>query len=286
MKRDLKWHISFEFYPPKTTEGIQHLLKVADELAAYAPQFFSVTFGAGGSTREGTRDVVKFLQQRTPISVAPHLACVGVNREDLLDILQQYRQLNINRIVALRGDLPPGQVNVGEFKLARDLIHLIREVMPQCQIIVAAYPECHPQANTLQHDLDNLKRKYHAGATSAITQYFFNVDAYFYFLEACHKQAISLPIIPGIMPIVQLSKLMRFSELCGAEIPRWLRKRLEDYGDDVNSIRAFGLDLLTRVCDQLLAAGAPGLHFYTLNHADLSKEILQRLNLMPLLQAV
>ena len=286
MKKHTSYRISFEFYPPKTSDGMHALISAAEELAFVCPAFFSVTFGAGGSTREGTLEMVKTLQKRTSISIAPHLSCIGSDRTELLTILQQYQSLGVKRIVALRGDLPSGMVSGGEYKFAYDLVKLIRETMGNhFHIEVAAYPECHPQAKTALHDLFNLKKKYEAGADSAITQYFFNPDAYFYFLDECSRQGITMPIIPGIMPILQFGKLMRFSEICGAEVPRWLCKRLEAYGDDVESIRAFGLDVLSHLCEKLLLGGAPGFHFYTLNYAELSLAILTRLNLFMFPQA-
>src|SRR3990167_1753481 len=286
MKKRTSYRISFEFYPPKSTDGVRVLVHTAQALAVIAPEFFSVTFGAGGSTREGTLEMVKLLQRRTSIPVVPHLSCIGSDRKELINIVQKYKSLGVRRIVALRGDLPSGMVSSGEYKFADDLVKLIREVTgSHFHIEVAAYPECHPQAKSALHDVFNLKKKYKAGADSAITQYFFNPDAYFYFLDECVRQNIMMPIIPGIMPIFQFSKLMRFSELCGAEVPRWLCKRLEAYGDDIASIRAFGLDVLSHLCEQLILGGAPGLHFYTLNNAELSMEILARLNLLPLPQA-
>lgn len=276
------FRISFEFYPPKTLESTRQLLSVAQELTALNPEFFSVTFGAGGSTREGTLEIVKKLQQHTSVAITPHLSCIGADRDELVAILEQYKTLGVERLVALRGDLPSGMVSAGEFKLASDLVKLIREVTHQhFHIEVAAYPECHPQAKNVLYDVFNLKKKQEAGANSAITQYFFNPDAYFYFLDECARQQIDLPIFPGIMPILKFTKLMRFSETCGAEIPRWLYKRLEAYGDDIESIRAFGVEVVAHLCEQLIVGGASGFHFYTLNHAELSMEILAQLNLVP-----
>ncbi|OGT35218.1 MAG: methylenetetrahydrofolate reductase [NAD(P)H] [Gammaproteobacteria bacterium RIFCSPHIGHO2_12_FULL_37_14] len=286
MKKNVApYRISFEFYPPKTPDGVHALIQSAQELTILSPAFFSVTFGAGGSTREGTLEMVRLLQKRTSTSIAPHLSCIGADRVELLEILQQYQTLGVKRLVALRGDLPSGMVSSGDYKFAYDLVRLIREVTGDYfHIEVAAYPEYHPQAKNAWHDVSNLKKKYEAGADSAITQYFFNPDAYFYFLDECNKQNINMPIIPGIMPILQFNKLMRFSEVCGAEVPRWLYKRLESFGDDKESIYDFGVDVLSHLCEQLLLAGAPGLHFYTLNHAQLSMEILTRLNLIALSQ--
>lgn len=270
--------ISFEFFPPKTAHGFQSLQKTAETLKSLAPHFFSVTFGAGGSTRDGTLETVAMLQ-KTDISVAPHLACVGLKREELTSIIQQYQALGIKRIVALRGDLPSGMGQTGELRYANELVSLIREVSDSAFYIeVAAYPEVHPQAKTALSDLLYLKKKMEAGANSAITQYFFNPDAYFYFVDECEKQGITIPIVPGIMPINNFEKLMRFSDMCGAEIPRWIRKRLESYSDEKDIIE-FGQEVVYQLCDRLIEKGAPGLHFYTLNHADLSVELVKMLNL-------
>ena|SRR3990167_2750977 len=271
-------HFSFEFFPPRTEEAMDHLGTVALQLASYHPHFFSVTFGAGGSTRDGTLQAVNMLQKLTPVKVAPHLACIGADRDEMVAMLKQYQLMGIKRLVALRGDLPSGMGRPGEFKYASDLVALIREVTHHFfHIEVAAYPEIHPQASCATNDLSNLKKKYDAGANSAITQYFFNPDAYFYFIDECMKQQIFMPIVPGIMPITQFSKLVRFSDMCGAEIPRWIRKRLETYGDDLASIQAFGLEVVYNLCECLMKGGAPGLHFYTLNKADATKELLNLL---------
>lgn len=271
-------HISFEFFPPKTAEGVQHLYHTALKLAEWHPAFFSVTFGAGGSTRNGTIETVNMLKHNTGVTVAPHLACIGSNRDEIIEILQQYQAMGLNHLVALRGDLPSGMGQTGEFKYASELVRLIRETTgDHFHIEVAAYPEVHPQANNAQDDVLNLKRKYEAGASSAITQYFFNPDAYFYYVDDCQKLSIDLPIIPGIMPITQFNKLARFSDMCGAEIPRWIRKRLESYGDDIHSIRMFGLEVVYNLCQRLLTGGAPGLHFYTLNKADVTIDLIDML---------
>jgi methylenetetrahydrofolate reductase (NADPH) len=278
MKKPLT--ISFEFFPPKTPEGIKTLQETAKDLCELNPDYFSVTFGAGGSTREGTLEIVTWLQQNTPISVAPHLACVGLTRTELAQIIQTYQALGIKRLVALRGDLPSGMGHSGELRYASDLVTLIRNTtQDHFHIEVAAYPEIHPQAKNALDDLDNLKRKADAGANSAITQYFFNPDAYFYFLEECAKQYINIPIVPGIMPITHFDKLIRFSDMCGAEVPRWIRKRLENYGNDAASLQAFGLEIVYTLCETLINGGAPGLHFYTLNHAQASIKIVKQLNL-------
>lgn len=272
-------NISFEFFPPKTIDGANHLSDAVKTLADYHPQFLSVTFGAGGSTRDGTIDTVKMLQRISKCEVAPHLSCVGASEHEIVEILDRYKQLGIKRIVALRGDLPSGMGQAGEFKFASELIPLIRREMgDEFNIVVAAYPEIHPQALNAEDDLLNLKRKFDAGATSAITQYFFNADSYAYLLDDCARVGINMPIIPGIMPITQFAKLARFSDMCGAEIPRWIRKRLESYGDDIESIKKFGIEVVHHLCTRLVSAGAPGLHFYTLNHAEGTEALLQ---LMP-----
>jgi methylenetetrahydrofolate reductase (NADPH) len=273
-------NISFEFFPPKTPEGKNSLEVTALSLAQAHPAFFSVTFGAGGSTREGTLETVSMLQKKTHVSVTPHLACVGSSRADIIEILHQYKAMGVKRLVALRGDLPSGMGQAGEFRYANELVELIREItQDHFHIEIAAYPEFHPQASNALVDFLNFKKKVDAGANSAITQYFFNPDAYFYFRDYCAKQGVFIPITPGIMPITHFSKLVRFSDMCGAEIPRWIRKRLEAYGDDQVAIQAFGLELVYDLCQRLLENGAPGLHFYTLNHAETSLQLVKMLNL-------
>ena len=270
---------SFEFYPPQTPEGAEKLAVVRKQLAVLQPDYFSVTFGAGGSTRERTLEVVQQIKAEG-LEVAPHLSCVGSTRDNIRSILQTYQQLGIRRIVALRGDLPSGMAGIGEFQYANELVSFIRaETGEHFHIEVAAYPEFHPQAKSPLDDLLNFRRKVAAGANSAITQYFYNADAYFRFTEECRKLGVAAPIIPGIMPIVRFSQLARFSDACGAEIPRWMRKTLESYGDDNESVQAFGLDVVTQLCEKLLAGGAPGLHFYTLNQADHALEICKRLGI-------
>jgi methylenetetrahydrofolate reductase (NADPH) len=272
--------ISFEYFPPKTPEGIKSLHQSADKLSKLNPDFFSVTFGAGGSTRDGTIETVSWLQKNTHVAIAPHLACVGLNRKELIDILKQYQSLGIKRLVALRGDLPSGMGHSGELRFANELVALIRDTTGEhFHVEVAAYPEVHPQAKDAIKDIVNLKRKADAGANSAITQYFFNPDAYFYFIDECEKQDISIPIVPGIMPITHFGKLIRFSDMCGAEIPRWIRKRLESYGEDLISVETFGLEVVHGLCEKLIKGGAPGLHFYTLNHFDASVKIIKHLGL-------
>jgi len=269
--------ISFEFFPPQTPEGMTKLSATARELAALGPEYFSVTFGAGGSTRERTLEAVQMIRN-DGLEAAPHLSCVGSTRENIRAVLNTYRELGIRRIVALRGDLPSGMAVTGEFHYANELVSFIRtETGDHFRIEVAAYPEFHPQAKSPRDDLLNFRRKVDAGANAAITQYFYNAEAYFHFVEQARELGLTLPIVPGIMPIVKFSQLARFSDACGAEIPRWIRKTLESYGDDSASVQAFGLDVVTGLCEKLLAGGAPGLHFYTLNQAKPSVEILKRL---------
>jgi methylenetetrahydrofolate reductase (NADPH) len=271
---------SFEFFPPKTEKGIANLRNTRDELAGLDPRFFSVTFGAGGSTRERTFDTVREIQRESGIEASPHLSCIGSTKDNIRDILNLYRKENVNHIVALRGDLPSGMGLPGEFRHANELVEFIRaETGDHFHIEVAAYPEFHPQARNADTDLANFKRKVDAGADSAITQYFFNPYAYIHFIERCEKLGIDLPIVPGIMPITNYTQLARFSDMCGAEIPRWIRKRLEAYGDNRDSIRAFGEEVVTEMCQALLDAGAPGLHFYTMNQAGPSKAIWTNLGL-------
>lgn len=270
--------ISFEFFPPKTNEGLTSLSNTILLLDESNPHFFSVTFGAGGSTRSGTLDAVKMLQMHTKTEIAPHLSCVGLSCEDIVKILYEYKACAVKRIVVLRGDMPSGMGQSDDFKFASELVAFIREVTGEYfHIEVAAYPEFHPQAVSVEDDVLNLKRKYEAGADSAITQYFFNPDAYFHYRDDCERQAIFLPITPGIMPITQFTRLARFSDACGAEIPRWIRKRLESYGDDLISIRKFGVEVVYQLCQRLIAGGVPGLHFYTLNKADVVMEIARLL---------
>ena len=272
--------ISFEFFPPKTPAGENSFVDAAAALSEHAPDFFSVTFGAGGSTREGTIQSVNLLQQKTSVSVAPHIACVGSTTAEIVLLLERYIALGVSRLVALRGDLPSGMGQAGEFKYASELIALIRKATNDYfHIEVAAYPEFHPQALSAIDDILNLKRKIEAGANSAITQYFYNPDAYFYLLDHCARVGVFAPITPGIMPITQFSKLARFSDLCGAEIPRWIRKRLEAYGDDIESIKEFGFEVVYNLCQRLISGGAPGLHFYTLNQADTSSQLIKMLGI-------
>jgi len=274
-----KRRFSFEFFPPKTPVGMEKLQTVRDELARRKPDFFSVTYGAGGSTQERTTDTVLKLHDQG-ISTAPHLSCVGSTLENMSSLLSHYQDKGINRIVALRGDLPSGMGSTGELRYANELVEFIRKHSgDHFNIEVAAYPEFHPQAESAEADLLNFKKKVDAGANSAITQYFFNPDSYFYFVERAEKMGINIPIVPGIMPITNFTSLVRFSDMCGAEIPRWIKKQLEAYGDDVESIQKFGTDVVTNMCEQLLEGGAPGLHFYTLNQSEPSLKVWDNLGL-------
>lgn len=271
---------SFEFFPPKTAEGIAKLEQTAGLLATHKPRFFSVTFGAGGSTRDRTFETVLDLQQKVGIETAPHLSCISSTRDNISDILDAYKKEGINHMVALRGDIPSGTVEAGEFRYANELVAFIREHSgDHFHIEVAAYPEYHPQASSPERDFENFKRKVASGASSAITQYFYNPDAYFNFIDHCSNAGIDIPVVPGIMPITNYYQLARFSDACGAEIPRWIRKRLESYGEDLASIRAFGEEVVTSLCERLLERDAPGLHFYTLNKAEPSIAIWKNLGL-------
>ncbi len=258
---------SFEFYPPKTAEGALNLEQVHRDLAKLNPDFFSVTFGAGGSTRDKTYDTVVKIQN-SGVAAAPHLSCVASTKENIRDILENYREHGVSKIVALRGDLPSGMMSAGEFRFANELVKFIRaETSDHFQIHVAGYPEIHPQAKNAIEDFNNFKRKVDAGADAVITQYFYNAEAYFYFMDKCEKNGIDIPVVPGIMPITNYSQLFRFSDMCGADIPRWMRKTLECFGDDKASIMAFGEDVVSKLCQKLLDNGAPGLHFYTMNQS-------------------
>jgi len=270
---------SFEFYPPQTPEGVEKLAAVRKQLAALQPEFFSVTFGAGGSTQDRTIETIRQIKAEG-YNAAPHISCVASRRDHIRAMLNDYKDMGIKRIVALRGDLPSGMGSIGEFQYANELVAFIREQTgDHFHIEVAAYPEFHPQAKSARDDIINFKRKIDAGADSAITQYFYNADSYFFFVDECRKQGVTAPIFPGIMPIVKFAQLARFSDACGAEIPRWMRKTLEGFGDDNEAVQAFGLDVVTQLCERLLAGGAPGLHFYTLNQAGPSLAIWKRLGL-------
>ncbi|WP_405282431.1 methylenetetrahydrofolate reductase [NAD(P)H] [Cobetia sp. Ld8] len=271
--------ISFEFFPPNTEAGREKLKRVRDQLAALEPEFFSVTYGAGGSTRERTFNTVQSVSA-SGICTAPHLSCVGSDRGELREILAQYREQGVKRLVALRGDLPSGMGSRSELRYANELVEFVREETgDHFEIAVAAYPECHPQADNYHSDLENFARKMQAGADIAITQYFFNADAYFHFVERARAAGIQQPIIPGIMPITNYTRLARFSDSCGADIPRWLRRQLESYGDDSESLRAFGTEVISRMSQRLLDGGAPGLHFYTLNQAEPCLKVLENLGI-------
>jgi len=269
--------ISIEFFPPQTDEGMEKLRTTVTRLAALKPEFFSVTYGAGGSTRDRTlATVMEIAAQGHP--AAPHLSCIGSTRGGVREMLATFTERGIGRIVALRGDLPSGMADAGEFRYANELVKFIRdETGNRFHIEVAAYPEWHPQAKSPRDDLLNFKRKVDAGASSAITQYFYNADAYEHFVEQARALGVTVPIIPGIMPIASFSKLARFSDACGAEIPRWMRRKFESFGDDAESIRSFGLDVVTELCQRLIERGAPGLHFYSMNQAGLTLEICKRL---------
>ena len=269
--------LSFEFFPPKTAEGMDNLRETRAELAKFSPEFFSVTFGAGGSTRDRTMDTVLEIQQEG-FQAAPHISCISSSKEEIRNLLNAYQAHGIKRLVALRGDVPSGEVSSGDFKYATELVAFIRaETGDHFHIEVAAYPEFHPEARTPAADLLNLKRKVDAGADSAITQYFYNPDAYFRFIEQCAATGINVPIVPGIMPIYNITQLARFSSICGAEIPRWLKMRLEEYGDDMASLRAFGIDVVSELCETLKVWGVPSLHFYTLNRSGVISNIIENI---------
>ncbi len=272
-------HLSFEFYPPKTAAGAESLARVQSKLATYKPEFFSVTYGAGGSTREGTRETV-LKSISSGVDVAPHLSFGTDSRESISQLLESYKASGINRIVALRGDTPSGMSNTSGIHYANELVAFIRETTGDYfHIKVAAYPEVHPESASVEMDIHYFKMKVDAGANSAITQYFYNADAYFRFIDRCVQAGISIPIVPGIMPITNYSGLRRFSENCGAEIPRWICKQLESYGDDKKSILLFGEEVVTGLCERLLAAGVPGFHFYTLNKAGAAMRICNNLGM-------
>jgi len=276
-----EFRLSFEFFPPKTEQGRNNLVEVARELNHFQPEFFSVTYGAGGSTRDTTKNIVQILLD-LGLSVAPHLSFGGDDETTILKLLQEYEAMGVERIVALRGDRPSGMGGGSQMVYANQLVAFIRQHFgKKFHLEIAAYPEIHPEANSYDDDIRYLKGKFDAGANSGITQYFFNPDAYFYFIEQCARAGIDQPIVPGIMPITNFKNLSRFSDNCGAEIPRWVRKRLAAYGDDLESIKAFGLDLVTALCETLLENGAPGLHFYTMNQTEPTATLLRNLGLDP-----
>jgi methylenetetrahydrofolate reductase (NADPH) len=271
--------ISFEFFPPKTAEGVAKLREARQQLAQLQPKFFSVTFGAGGSTRDRTLETVLEIQGEG-YEAAPHISGISSSKEEIAALLKQYQQNNIKHLVALRGDIPSGEASAGDFRYASELVAFIRQQTGDWfEIEVAAYPEFHPESSSASSDLKHFKSKVDAGANAAITQYFYNADAYFRFVDQCTSLGIDIPIVPGIMPIYNFTQLARFSSVCGADIPRWLRLRLQDFGDDLPSLRAFGIDVVTELSEKLIAGGAPGLHFYTLNQAGTITTILQRLSL-------
>lgn len=275
----MKADISFEFFPPKTEDGNIKLREARKKLALMQPKFFSVTFGAGGSTKDRTMETVLEIQSEG-FDAAPHISGISSSKQEISDLLKTYQANGIRRLVVLRGDLPSGEVSVGDFAHANELVYYIREQTGKhFEIEVAAYPETHPEARSAALDLKHFKTKVDAGANAAITQYFYNADAYFHFVDHCQKLGIDIPIVPGIMPIYNYTQLARFSNVCGAEIPRWLSLKLQDFGDDMPSLRAFGIDVVTELCGRLLSQGAPGLHFYTMNQAGVIGTIAERLNL-------
>ncbi len=266
--------LSFEFFPPKTDKGAENLRSVRNELTTLNPEYFSVTYGAGGSTQDCTLKTVIEIQQESDIEAAPHLSCIGSSKEQIRDILAIFKENGIKRIVALRGDLPSGMRDIGELKYANELVSFIREETgDDFHIEVAAYPEVHPQATNFEADLNNFAKKVKAGSNAAITQYFYNIDGYYRFVDSCEKLGLDIPIVPGIMPITNFIQLARFSDGTGAEIPRWLRKRLEGYGEDLVSIEKLGTDFVSEMCAKLLEQGVPGLHFYSMNRVEPSTTI-------------
>ena len=276
-------HFSFELFPPRTPQGWTNLPKLIGDLATVRPAFFSVTHGAGGSDQGGTYEAIIKVIEQTGIEAAPHLTCIGSTRENIAGLLTQYREAGVKRIVALRGDLPATAMSSeapGEFRYANELVSFIRETHGEhFTLEVAAYPEMHPQAENPQADFDAYVRKVKAGAHGAVTQYFYNADSYFEFVERSHKAGITIPCVPGVMPIVNTAQLLRFSAACGAEIPRWVKLRLESYGEDKASVQAFGLEVVTRLSETLLKGGAPGIHFYTLNQAEPTLKLWRNLGL-------
>ncbi len=271
--------LSFEFFPPRTAEAEAKLRSASAALTCLEPSYYSVTFGAGGSTRERTFETVLDLRTTHGVKAVPHISCIGFQIADVVDILASYKEADISHVVALRGDLPSGAASYGELRYANELVALIRKHFgSHFHIEVAAYPEIHPQCHSAKQDLENFRRKVAAGADGAITQYFYNTDAYFRFVDACARLGIDIPIVPGIMPITNYTQLVRFSDACGAEIPRWILYRLRDFGDDRIAIREFGIDVTTSLCEQLLRGGAPGLHFYTMNQSEASIAVCRHLN--------
>ena len=280
-QKKYKHKFSFEFFPPKTPEAAGKLQVTQERLSALNPDFFSVTFGAGGSTRESTFETVMDIHEKTGIEAVPHISCIGIMTDEIMEVLNHYMSAGIRHIVALRGDFPSGIAgSYGQLRYANELVEFIRkQTGDHFHIEVAAYPEFHPQSSTPSSDLANFRRKVDAGADSAITQYFYNADAYYRFIDSCEKAGIEIPIVPGIMPIVTCTQLSRFSEACGAEIPRWILKRLQEFGDDRAAIREFGVDVTTDLCANLLSQGAPGLHMYTMNQSIASIAIWNNLGI-------
>ena len=269
--------VSFEFFPPRTEEGDIKLNKTIKTLSEFNPEFFSVTFGAGGSTKAKTLETVLTIKSSNNNGV-PHLSCISASKEDIRNLINEYKTHDINHLIALRGDNPSGAISHGDFKYANELISFIREETGEYfNIQAGAYPEYHPEAESATDDLNNFKRKIEAGANSAITQFFFNADAYFRFVEECQKVSISVPIIPGIMPIYNIKQLSRFASNCGAEIPRWLRLKLESYDDDIQSLRDYGVDVISELCETLVQYGVPGIHFYTLNESKIVSKIIKNI---------
>ncbi|MBZ1392668.1 methylenetetrahydrofolate reductase [NAD(P)H] [Psychrobacter pacificensis] len=274
---------SFEFFPAKTEQGHEKLLSTYDELNKLSPAYFSVTYGAGGSTRSRTLDIVQALSARSETEIAPHMSCIGDDKAQIAELLEFYKSLGIRRLVALRGDLPSGQVGMGELPFAVDLVKFIREYSgAHFHIEVAAYPEIHPQARSFEFDVDNLVNKYRAGANASITQFFYNADSYLYLRDTLEKRGIDTiaqPLVAGIMPITNSSNLIRFADSCGADIPRYVRKRLADFGDDSKSIREFGFDVVYRLCERLMSEGVPAMHFYSMNKVEPNKRLVEALGL-------
>lgn len=272
--------LSCEFFPPRTEAGVEKLLATQQTLNdTFQPGYYSVTFGAGGTTRDSTLEIVKLLTEKN-IKVAPHISCIGSSKQQIGELLEQYKSLGVTRLVTLRGDIPDNGESTKELSYANELVSFIRETTgSHFTIEVAAYPEYHPESQSPQSDFKNFKNKVAAGADGAITQYFYNIDAYLRFIDNCQKENVTIPVTPGIMPITNFANLTRFSDVCGAEIPRWIRKQLEAYADDRDSLQAFGLDVVSKLCNQLLEQGAPGLHFYTLNQANSTCAIWKNLSL-------
>ncbi|WP_420884189.1 methylenetetrahydrofolate reductase [Psychrobacter saeujeotis] len=274
---------SFEFFPAKTELGHEKLLSTYDELNKLSPSYFSVTYGAGGSTRSRTLNIVQALCARGETDIAPHMSCIGDDKAEIAELLTHYKSLGIKRLVALRGDLPSGQVGMGELPFALDLVKFIREHSGEhFHIEVAAYPEMHPQARSFEFDVDNLVNKYQAGANASITQFFYNADSYLYLRDTLEKRGIDTavqPLVAGIMPITNSSNLVRFADSCGADIPRYVRKRLADFGDDRSAIREFGFEVVYRLCERLISEGVPAMHFYSMNKVEPNKRLVEALGL-------